>query len=476
MDEQQVTVTTTPSHSQNHHHDQPTSPQDAAAPSKHRQRASLPGRPNAAARHAKRLTLNFPISVQPPIYQSGSESTSPSPAAMRPFNSVTIPPHRATTSPSLLAEPVGEGGGQLLTAIAAQERKVLELKEELQKAEAELASLKKQWATEEQGRKNTQIVHHAEALKPLRQSQILAREEGILGDGDKRRSIDRMSVDLRRQNSISRSSIDSPSGSEGMSVSARGRTVFQSSRHARTLSLLSSASVPTQKPVTQVETGDLRRGSRYPRSQTLPSMERDANQTAGASTATASQTEKAMWRKSLPPIAQDPATEALMRTGRQMVSDFREGLWTFVEDLRQATVGDDSPASQGQLIRRASGQSGSASSSRERSSGPRTRNANGLSRSSSSGKTPTATHQEISFWSEFGIDAPEQTQPASGQGQDDQKNNDESSLLDFDDSWDDWDAPPQQPKSHTPSSSSSTFPKRDQSPSTNVSSPTTSTR
>lgn len=499
MDEPQVTLT--PGQQQQQQRFQPGSPPcpDPDVMARHRrQRSSVTSRPNAAARHAKRLTLNFPISVQPALYQnhnqSPSETSSSSPAQaqtpLRPFSSgLMSPPHlrTATMSPSNLTEPPGDGGGQLLTAIAAQERKVLELREELHKAEVELVSLKRQWAVEEKGKKNTQIVHHAEALKPLRQSQLLAQEEGVSsGDGDMRRSIDaqqaRMSVDLRRQNSISRSSIDSPVGGDGMSVSARGRTVFQSSRHARTLSLLSSASVPNQKPVAPVENVDLRRGARYPRSATLPSMERHGNARHVAnSTATASPAEKAMWRNSLPPVAQDPTADALVRTGRQMVSDFREGLWTFVEDLRQATVGDDSVTSQGQLIRRASGQ-GSASSSRERSTASRTRaTANGLARTSSSGKTPTATHQEISFWSEFGIDAPEQTQPASGQGRDQdaqtQKSNG-SNLLDFDDSWDDWDAPPppSQQKTHTPSSSSSTFPKRDQSPCTNESSPRTSTR
>jgi Domain of unknown function (DUF4048) len=42
-------------------------------------------------------------------------------------------------------------------------------------------------------------------------------------------------------------------------------------------------------------------------------------------------------RRSMPP----PSREALLRTSKQMASDFREGLWTFFEDLRQATVGDE---------------------------------------------------------------------------------------------------------------------------------------
>ncbi|KAL1959918.1 hypothetical protein VTO42DRAFT_586 [Malbranchea cinnamomea] len=467
------------------------------------QQATAPSRPNAAARHSKRLTLNFPISVQLPVQcQTPTEVSTPSNGAMRPLNtSWANSPHRSsTTSPSALTEPPWDGGAQLLTAIAAQERKVLELREELQKAEAELTALKKQWAMEEKGRKKTEIMHHAEALKPLRQTQLMSqRQEGNIGsDASERRSIDaaraRMSIDLRRQNSLSRSSVESPNGSEsGTSVSARGRTVFQSSRHTRTLSLLSSVSLPNQKPSAAQtgENGDLKRGSRYPRSATLPSMERNGGDAASQSTGTSvntSQSEKGLWRKSLPPLARDPTAEALMRTGRQMVSDFREGLWTFVEDLRQATVGEDvssradRSAHGSQAMRRTSGRNATSSSaSRERSTtSSKTDKAtsNGSTRASSGNKS-TATHQEISFWSEFGIDAPEQTSTAQSTGSDPdaQKNNEESSLLDFDDNWDDWETPQQQSqqKTHTPSSSSSTFPQRDQSPSTNVSSPRTST-
>lgn len=33
--------------------------------------------------------------------------------------------------------------------------------------------------------------------------------------------------------------------------------------------------------------------------------------------------------------------EDILRTGKKMANDFRDGLWTFFEDLRQATVGDE---------------------------------------------------------------------------------------------------------------------------------------
>jgi septal ring factor EnvC (AmiA/AmiB activator) len=53
-----------------------------------------------------------------------------------------------------------------LVALAGQERRVLELKEELQKAEDELKRLKKQWAHHEAHKKKAEI-RHVEQLQPL---------------------------------------------------------------------------------------------------------------------------------------------------------------------------------------------------------------------------------------------------------------------------------------------------------------------
>ena len=44
-----------------------------------------------------------------------------------------------------------------LTALASQERRVLELKEELQKAETDLEKLKRQWTTHEAAKKRNEL-------------------------------------------------------------------------------------------------------------------------------------------------------------------------------------------------------------------------------------------------------------------------------------------------------------------------------
>lgn len=36
-----------------------------------------------------------------------------------------------------------------------------------------------------------------------------------------------------------------------------------------------------------------------------------------------------------------PPKDAILETGKSLVGDFREGLWMFFEDIRQATVGDE---------------------------------------------------------------------------------------------------------------------------------------
>ena len=72
-------------------------------------------------------------------------------------------PHRPTSSPSKDSAPAipdarnGPTDTNFLTAIAAQERRVLELKEELQRAETELKKLKKSWANHEVYKKKNDV-------------------------------------------------------------------------------------------------------------------------------------------------------------------------------------------------------------------------------------------------------------------------------------------------------------------------------
>ena len=463
-------------------------PQSISLPQIPSKRSSLPPRPNGAARHSKRLTLNFPINVP----TADSDQSTSSPGSMTPVHSSRQSPALPPGTPGSFEEQ--DDGNSLLTAIASQERRVLELREELQNAETQLATLKKQWTSSEKTRKRAEINYHAEPLLPLKSpeqppSDIISshRRELSVAATDSPAASARPSRDLDRRRSLR------AAPAAGSTVSANGRRVFQGS-HARTLSLLSTTSDSTyRKPGSDVEQGksDNERISRIPRAATLPSVER--NTEAGLNTGDPS-TEDALspWRKTIPP----PSREALMRTGKQMASDLREGLWTFWDDIRQATVGEEgisgtetrglspSPAAPGSRKR----DSSSNSRSRDRLSahgGKTVRSPQRVSgETTTTGKETKSTDIDATFWNEFGIDTPGQKSPPPRDSANTPRGPaecDSSPYADADDSWDvdAWDTPQAQQQSrntHTPSSSRSTLESKQQSPATQVSSPRTSAR
>ncbi|KAF5857131.1 hypothetical protein ETB97_006211 [Aspergillus alliaceus] len=435
-------------------------------------RASLPARPHGAARHKKRLTLNFPINVPPLTTELDSNVASPS--SMTP---VTRPSTRHSHIPAI-STPVGfddqDDGAGLLTAIASQERKVLELREELQRAETELDSLKRQWETSQKTKKRIDISHRAEPLIPLRSPDRPgadetighSREHSVASSESPSVTQPRFSRELERRHSVR------AAAAKGTKISANGRRVFQGS-HTRTLSLLSPSVGPgSTLPGLETEMGqpDQDRMGRSPRSATLPSAERSPMVTSPTEDVIA------QWRKTMPP----PSREALMRTGKQMASDLREGLWTFLEDIRQATVGEEgisatesravpprSSSSRDRLSMQGGISSRSASSSRGKGAGAKL-----------SGKDSKSADIDASFWSEFGIDTSGQTSRNAHRASTTPSGPNEQNAshhLDTEDNWDEWDTP-QPKKMHTPSSSQSTWEsKQDQSPVTQASSPRTST-
>lgn len=461
-------------------------------------RSSIPARPNGASRHTKRLTLNFPINL-PPTPTARSDQNSPFPGVMTPVTQSSAHPSPALSAvPALIDD--SNDGYDFLTAIASQERKVLELREELQRAETELATLKKQWALTERSRKRTQVNLQAEVLKPLKSPEVPAGDQSPSIDAQSTASLDSPSVvsvtSKRFSRELARLESLRASGDGGMSISANGRRVFHGSRHTRTLSLLSpdlngsfKQPFPQAQDVGEAKTENIR-ASRSPRAATLPSVDRDRESGKDLNEWKPVEDALSQWRKSIPPSSRD----ALVRTGKQMASDLREGLWTFLEDIRQATVGEE--GINGTESRGMPPPSSSQRSARrpERSVTPKSRERStaGISRSSSSaskgkavdvtksGKETKPADIGVSFWSEFGIDTPGQTFASSSKPADStrsgQNGRRDLSPPEVEDNWDVWDSP-QSKKTHTPTSSSSTIlSKRDQSPTTQASSPRTSAR
>ncbi|EPS34958.1 hypothetical protein PDE_09923 [Penicillium oxalicum 114-2] len=487
-------------------------------------RSSLPPRTPAAARHSKRLTLNFPIII--PLEQPSAttpESAVASPGSMTPLTQAFTrpsPPHPTGTP---MPFDVDDDGYDFLRAIASQERKVLELREELHRAEEDLSALKKQWAQSEKTKKQTQVNLHAEPLLSLRSpdastpdtSTSHRRDQSMSSVASSSVSHGRLSRDLDRRSSIR------ATPPKGTTISANGRRVFRGS-HARTLSLLSPVTANSPAGF-GAQSPDGERIGRTPRSATLPSVERGNVPNIGTPMDDGQVPEHVMaqWRKNMPP----PSREALVRTGKQMASDLREGLWTFFEDIRQATVGEEginatesrtmststgslapgAPRKRDSLAKSMSRERLSASGTASRSSSSSSQRGRGSTAEKASGKETTPADISTSFWHEFGVDLPVQTpaRPSAhrsastnnsqinksaiaasspqGQNECEEPARRSSSQAETDDdgadNWDMWDTPlPASKTKHTPSSSRSTLEssKHDQSPSTQGSSPRTS--
>lgn len=486
-------------------------------------RSSLPPRAHAGARHAKRLTLNFPINI--PLDQlsaaTTAEPTVSSPGSMTPVTPSSTRPSPALPAGTPMPFDVEDDGYDFLRAIASQERKVLELREELHRAETELSTLKKQWAQSERTRKRTEISLHAEPLLPLRTADLNApdassshrREQSLSSVASSSVSQERVSRELDRRSSVRVAPV---APSKGSTISANGRRVFQGS-HTRTLSLLSPITAPSPSSG-GASPSDGDRVGRTPRSATLPSVERGIVSSIGDPMDESQVPDHvlAQWRKNMPP----PSREALMRTGKQMASDLREGLWTFFEDIRQATVGEEginatesrtTSQSNGSLAPSAARKRDSLAKSRSRerlsatgtvsrSSSSSSSRGRGTAAEKTSGKDTKSANISTSFWDEFGVDSPAQTSPRPGAHRSPSDNtiaattprdktdsgppdHRSTSQVETDDdtvdNWDMWDTPlPASKMTHTPSSSRSTVEssKHDQSPNTQGSSPRTSAR
>lgn len=219
--------------------------------------------------------------------------------AARPSSPEKKPPHPADPN-------------SFLTALAAQERRVLELKEELQKAEAELEKLKRQWASHEATKKRNEL-RHLEQLQPL--STSLTSHSASHDE-----ELSRVNKELdRRKRTTS-------------SVKASQRTVFSGSRHTRTLSLLSpkESTAGSQPPLEGK--GPLKRPLERVSGAVVPTTVHELGTSTDGPNVVAD-------------VYKGPSREIIVETGKQLVGDFRQGLWTFFDDLRQVTVGDEAASS-----------------------------------------------------------------------------------------------------------------------------------
>ena len=251
------------------------------------------------ARDSKRLSLTFPI--QPSNAPSARQSPTSRPGSW--YNS-------PLASPELLASPAEPIN--FLTRLAAQERRVLELKEELRRAEHELEKLKKQWAKEEVSRKK-QDVRKLQQLQPLSTTPLALDTLDDNFDG----SSEWLQREMERRKALLGG------------IKSSNRKVFSGSRHTRTLSLLSPerGHFPQPFPQRQNEStsDDAQPLTRLARSSTTPNVALKLDE---------SNEGQEHDDESLP-------KDVLFKTGKQMMSDMKDGFLTFFEDIRQATVGEE---------------------------------------------------------------------------------------------------------------------------------------
>jgi hypothetical protein len=241
-----------------------------------------------------RLSLSFPVATG----TNGTESIRATPTSS---TGPSFPPTPVEIAPS----PNDPNG--FLVALAGQERKVLELKEELAKAEKDLTKLKKQWANHEAHRKRGEIKHS----EPMRALQTVSSTAN---------SKDEAAIPVRESAEMDRrklllSNIHIPNNSR--------RKVITGGHH-RTLSLLSPERSHYSRPFPPVHesTGE-RHSESIPRTSTMPD-------TSQGITRVSSQRAR--------PISYHGG---VTQSAKTIAEDFKAGLWTFMEDLRQATVGDE---------------------------------------------------------------------------------------------------------------------------------------
>ncbi|KAK7430383.1 hypothetical protein QQZ08_003131 [Neonectria magnoliae] len=234
---------------------------------------------SSMCRQVNRLSLTLPIA--PPT----SDPSRPTPTSA--MSSVPPTPiDSAVTSPS--------DANEFIIAIAAQERRVLELREELSRAESDLTLLKKKW-TKQDGPRKRGDPFPLESTRP------------VTSTTDDDLSVSRRSVDMDRRKLLQQSLPSTPQTGR--------RKVFHGG-HTRTLSLLSPAK-DTEFSLHE----DLQAPVK------LPPIERRAAQLTNPNLS-----KRASWA---------PRSQQNVPGVGQVVEDFKLGLRAFVEDIRQITVGDE---------------------------------------------------------------------------------------------------------------------------------------
>lgn len=369
-----------------------------------------------ASKKNNRLSISFPVQPSetiPPGRQTPTQNSAfPSPI---------------TANQSTLPSPQDSAG--FMVALAGQERKVFELREELNRAEAELKKLKTQWAIHEADKKRAEI-RLVRRLEPMQLEETIQGQATPLGDED----IARRSAELDRRKAILAANVTKVS-----------RRKIITGGHTRALSLLSPDRSPNgqypsfetvERTRDNIEVGPGLPG--IPRKMTMP----DTSQ--GLSRVTSDRARHSY---------QGSTTIGV----KQIAEDLKAGLWTFMEDLRQATVGEEalerSPIG-GESSRFADGAAASNGGLKKASHGPITKKSTSRDR----GTASTSKAVPVSKAKNTVIQTQPQTQPVHPSTPPPNKTISMSTST-VDDDWSNWDSPSS--KEASPRWSNSTMPSSD---------------
>lgn len=280
---------------------------------------------SVASRSSNRLSLTIPI----PIALPSAPSSRPTPTTSS--HMASYPPTPLDT-PSIMS-PVDPN--DFITAIAAQERRVLELREELTRAESDLNRLKKQWTRHEAHKTRAEIRNHDHMRPPV--PHVDTPDDQIT----------RRSNELDRRKAL----LLGQQTQQNTPTSHHRRRVFRGG-HTRTLSLLSPTKPSAEGFAVHEDTAS-RAADNW-----KPATRGDAPSGSGYTTIYPTPISKrASWA---------PRSVHQQTTGvKQIAEDLKTGLWTFMEDLRQATVGEEPITGQGTYLRDIDGNMRSTSTMRD---------------------------------------------------------------------------------------------------------------
>jgi hypothetical protein len=237
--------------------------------------------------------------------------------------------------------------GNFLVALAAQERRVLELREALTQAEEELDKLKRSWTLQE-------------AAKSRR---ITDSDCESVGTQSPRRYSDDQEIDAEMKK-VRREEI-----MKSMNRTSQ-RKLFSGNRHARTLSLLAPekySSMPFESSLSE--------------SKPSSPMKDILSPTESTDSLVSSSGDLIMFSDHGHSNPTSGNRDGFFTTGKQIAEEFKDGLWTFIEDIRQAAVGDDASMSSSATRRSSISKHGKVSpgrSSKRHSIGHSPRNHNKL--------------------------------------------------------------------------------------------------